>query len=205
MNSSGERRIVIASGVLSLEAALRDGAAELVAVVMHPHPQYGGDMDNHVVTAIVGALGARGASTLRFNFRGTGRSEGSYDGGRGEADDARAAVAAIRQAAPGAALLLVGYSFGAMIAAGVARDVGPAALVLVSPPAGMGALPALDPDIPTLVIAGDRDEIAPDDAILGLAGGGCRAVVVQGVDHGWWPGLDSLVREIDSFLDSGAI
>lgn len=197
-----ERRLTVVSGDLNLEAALHDGDGGLAAVVLHPHPQYGGDMDNHVVTAIVGVLAGRGASTLRFNFRGTGRSGGSYDGGRGEADDARAAVAAAREAAPGAALLLAGYSFGAMIAAAIAHDVAPAALLLVSPPVGMGALPPIDAETPALVIAGDRDEIAPAPAVRGLAGGKCRAVVVEGVDHGWWSGLDSLVHEIDTFVDS---
>ena len=202
MSAAAERRVTITSGNLSLEAALRDGDGRLAAVVLHPHPQYGGDMDNHVVTTITGALGARGASTLRFNFRGAGRSEGSFDGGSGEADDARAAVAALREAAPGAALLLAGYSFGAMIAAAVARDVASSALLLVSPPVGMGALAPIDAETPALMIAGDRDEIAPAAAIRGLAGGKCRPVVVEGVDHGWWSGLDSLVHEIDTFVDS---
>lgn len=202
MSGVAERRITFASGDLRLEGAIHDGAGRLAAVVLHPHPQYGGDMDNHVVAEMCIALAARGVSTLRFNFRGAGRSEGSYDGGLGEADDARAAVRAVLEAAPGARLVLAGYSFGATIAATIAADVAPAALVLVSPPVGMGALPPLDPDLPTLVIAGGSDQIAPAAAVHALASGHRSAVVVDGVDHSWWSGLDALSRELGSFLDS---
>ncbi len=197
-----ERRVNITSGDLHLEAAVQDGTGPLAAVVLHPHPQYGGDMDNHVVTAVVAALAARGATTIRFNFRGAGASDGAYDGGRGEASDAMAAVAAARRAAPDAKLVLAGYSFGAMIAAAVATEVAPDALVLVSPPVGTSSLPAHDPALPTFVIAGDRDQIAPAAAMRALASTSCRTAVVAGVDHSWWPAVDSLVREIDTFLDS---
>lgn len=202
MSPLDERRITIASGDLRLEAAVHDGRGALAAIVLHPHPQYGGDMDNHVVSAVTGALAARDATTVRFNFRGTGRSEGTYHGAGGEAADARAAVAFAREKAPGARLVLVGYSFGATIAAAIADDVDPAALVLVSPPVGMRPLPDRDPALPTLCIAGDRDQIAPTASVLALASPACRTVVVPGVDHSWWPGVDLLVAEITGFLDS---
>lgn len=202
MSAPSERRITVTSGNLSLEAAIHDGDGRLAAVVLHPHPQYGGDMDNHVVTAIAAALAARSASTLRFNFRGAGRSQGSFDGGAGEADDARAAIAALREVAHGAMLVLAGYSFGAMVAAAVARDASLSALLLVSPPVGMGALAPLETGTPTLVVAGDRDQFAPAAAIRALTGGKCRAAVVEGVDHGWSSGVNSLVDEIDAFVDS---
>ena len=125
MISRDERQITITNGDLRLEAAVHDGEGAIAAVVLHPHPQYGGDMDNHVGMAITSALAARGATTIRFNFRGTGASTGTYDGGDGEASDARAAVAAAREAAPEAKLILAGYSFGAMIAAAIAADVAP--------------------------------------------------------------------------------
>jgi alpha/beta superfamily hydrolase len=197
-----ERRISFRSDGLRLEGAIHDGAAALAAVVLHPHPQYGGDMDNHVVLAICAALAARGATTLRFNFRGAGRSEGRFDNGRGEAADARAGVAVARTAAPGVPLVLAGYSFGAMIAGAIAGEARPSMLVLVSPLVGMAGLPPLDPALPTLVIAGDRDEIAPATAVRALASGETEAVVVAGIDHGWWPGLDALSSEIDRFVNS---
>src|SRR5438445_2602075 len=82
---------------LRLEGALRVVPdARLCAVVLHPHPLYGGDMDNHVVTALCAALNALGATTLRFNFRGAGASEGRHDNGRGEVEDAVEAVRFVR-------------------------------------------------------------------------------------------------------------
>lgn len=205
MSALEERRISIASGELSLEAAIHDGDGALAALVLHPHPQHGGDMDNHVVTAMCGAMAAREATTLRFNFRGAGRSQGAYDNGRGEADDARASLEALRAAAPGAKIVLAGYSFGAMIAAGVAADAELAALVLVSPPVGVAPLPPLNAELVTLLVAGDRDSIAPAPAVRALATELRQVIIVAGVDHSWWPGLNSLEAEIRTFVDSLAL
>ena len=85
------------------------------AVICHPHPMYGGSMDNNVVEAIIAAMWRRGYATLRFNFRGVGASEGEYDGGEGEAEDARAAVEflAAQPDIDRGAIALAGYSFGA--------------------------------------------------------------------------------------------
>jgi alpha/beta superfamily hydrolase len=99
-------------------------------------------------------------------------------------------------------MVLAGYSFGAMIAAGVAAGAELAALVLVSPPVGSAPLSPLDPELPTLLVAGDRDGVAPAAEVQALAAGRRRAVIVEGVDHSWWPGLDSLEAEIRTFLES---
>jgi alpha/beta superfamily hydrolase len=190
-----ERAVVVESGGLRLEGMLHDGDGRLAAVMLHPHPQYGGDMDNHVVTAVCGALAAHGATTLRFNFRGTGRSEGRFDSGNGERDDARAAVAALREAAPNARLVVAGYSFGALIAAGIAGEYELAELILVSPPVAFAPLPAL-PDAPTLLITGEFDDVAPAKALAGLAGLRRQLAVVPGAGHAWWPGADALSAEL---------
>jgi alpha/beta superfamily hydrolase len=199
---TSERAITIESDGLRLEGAIREGEAALAALVLHPHPQYGGDMSNHVVMAACDALASAGASTLRFNFRGTGRSEGSFDGGRGEASDARAAAALLRELARGAKLVLAGYSFGAAIAANVADDVQPSALALISPPVGMMELPSFETGLPVLIAAGDRDQVAPVDNIRALDAPGRTIVVAPGVDHGWWPGLDVLTEALTSFVTS---
>jgi len=96
-----ERPFAFESGGLQLEGMLHEGDGGLAAVVLHPHPLYGGDMDNHVVLALRGTLAGAGATTLRFNFRGAGRSQGEHDGGRGEATDARAAIDELRKLRPG--------------------------------------------------------------------------------------------------------
>ncbi|MEX0750192.1 MAG: hypothetical protein WD359_05225, partial [Dehalococcoidia bacterium] len=106
MSSRGERAVTFASEGLSIDGRLRAGEGKLAAVVLHPHPQYGGDMDSHVVMTLFDVLADEGATTLRFNFRGTGASEGDFDAGRGGAADAQAAVAYVRERSRDASLVL---------------------------------------------------------------------------------------------------
>jgi alpha/beta superfamily hydrolase len=196
-----ERNVTIESGGLRLEGRLHAGSAALAALVLHPHPQYGGDMDNHVVIALCEEFAALGATVLRFNTRGAGRSEGVFDYGRGERDDTRAALALLRhRAAPGASLILAGYSFGAMIAAAVSDDARAGAIVLVSPPAG-APLPLPDAP-PALLITGERDSVAPPAALSAFAAPGRTIVTVAGADHGWWPGVDDLRAHVRSFAQA---
>lgn len=187
------------SGVLRLEGALHEGGGGLAAVMLHPHPLYGGDMHNHVVVAACEAFADAGATTLRFNFRGTGRSEGAFDAGRGEADDARVAILAVRDRLPGVPLVLVGYSFGAAVAATVASESGLRALVLISPPVAFTPLPQLPDALDTLMLAGDRDEIAPAEALRALAGPSRRVALAPGVGHTWWPGVEHLTSDLSRF------
>jgi hypothetical protein len=196
-----ERRVSIESDGISLEGLVREGDSDVVAVVLHPHPQYGGDMFNHVVATLCEAFAGQGAATLRFNFRGTGGSGGSHDGGRGEVDDAAAACMFARSVRPSAHLVLAGYSFGALVAANAARIVRPNALVLVSPPLEMAPPHAIDHSLPVLLITGERDRIAPASAIKKLAGESRTAVVVPDADHGWWPGVDELAASVLQFID----
>jgi pimeloyl-ACP methyl ester carboxylesterase len=92
-----------------------------VAVLCHPHPQHGGTMDNKVVQTLARALVQLGYTAVRFNFRGVGGSEGSWDQGRGEVDDALAVVAA-QLRAPGLPLVLGGFSFGGYVASQAAAQ-----------------------------------------------------------------------------------
>ena len=194
-----ERPFGFDSDGLRMEGLLHRGHGQLAAVVLHPHPQYGGDMHNHVVAAACGALAHHGATTLRFNFRGVGGSAGGFDHGRGEAEDARNAIAAVRELAPVAGLVLAGYSFGALVAAGIAGTSDLVGLVLVSPPVSAAPLANLPDGLRALIIAGDRDELAPAGLLASLGAPGRRVVVVPGVDHGWWPGVDALAAEISPF------
>ncbi len=194
-------RVTFTSGSLTLEGAFHRGTSDLAAVVMHPHPLYGGDMHNHVVAALCAELAATGASTLRFNFRGVERSEGSFDDGRGEADDARAAAAFVRITAEVHSMVLAGYSFGAGVAAAIADDAEPDALVLVSPPVRQAAL-STAPGRPTLIVTGDRDQIAPAAELARFEGPDCRVVAIPGADHSWWPGIDELRAHVAGFLRS---
>jgi alpha/beta superfamily hydrolase len=196
-----EQAVHFESDALRLEGALRlVQNPRLSAVVLHPHPLYGGDMDNHVVMTLCGAMNALGATTLRFNFRGTGASEGAHDNGRGEAGDALAAVRFVRDASPGTALVLVGYSFGAIVAASSSAAANVAALVLVSPPAGVASLSALPDGVPALAVTGSEDGVAPADAVRQLESPNCAVKVVDGADHAWWGRTDELAKLVSDFV-----
>ena len=93
MIKMAENRVFIRTEALQLEGLLESVAGDAGVVVTHPHPQYGGDMHNNVLDAIVKAYRKNGYSTLRFNFRGVGASQGAFDNGIGEREDVRAAIA----------------------------------------------------------------------------------------------------------------
>ena len=196
-----ERIVHFESDGLRLEGALRVLAdARLSAVVLHPHPLYGGDMDNRVVTTLCAALNALGATTLRFNFRGAGGSQGTHDNGRGEAEDTLAAVRVVRDTAPGAPLALAGYSFGAMVAATSSARANVGALVLVSPPVGVASLPALPDGVPALAVTGSADSVAPADAVRRLQSSSCSVAAIDGADHSWWGRTDELASLTSEFI-----
>ena len=153
-----------------LEAALDPAAAPvrpILAIVCHPLPTEGGTMHNKVVTMTARALRECGITTLRFNFRGAGASEGRFDNGEGELDDLRAVAGWAREHFPGHALWLAGFSFGAWVSLRAAEELGAAALISIAPPVGRGwqfddiALPTM----PWLVIQGDADEIVDAAAV----------------------------------------
>jgi alpha/beta superfamily hydrolase len=147
-----------------LEARLEDPAPgvapAVVGVVCHPHPLYGGTMQNKVVHTLARAMQELGAPTVRFNFRGVGGSAGSYDGGAGELEDALAVCAWARRRWNCQALWLAGFSFGAAVALQAAVDVQPRSLVTVAPPVGRIIVsPVERPACPWLVVQGDHDEL----------------------------------------------
>jgi hypothetical protein len=185
---------------LSLEGALTlPGAASAGVVVCHPHPLYGGDMDNPVVGAAVEACAAQGLATLRFNFRGVGASSGSWDEGRGEQDDVRAALALLRQRLPPTArLALAGYSFGASMSSRVAAGGPPlAGLALIAPPLaspGWQPPPKLQVDGPVLLVAGRQDQYCPPDVLTAFSQslGDATLTILDGTDHFFFTALTPL-------------
>ncbi|MDI6857327.1 MAG: CocE/NonD family hydrolase [Dehalococcoidia bacterium] len=183
--------VTFAAGKLRLEGALHlpEGAPPFPGVaVCHPHPLYGGDMHNSVVVAVCEALVAGGIAALRFNFRGTGESEGSFGGGLDEQQDARAALGFLAKwpSLRAGALGLAGYSFGAIVALSTI-DERVRALAAVSPPLAMGGTSPL-PRCPTLFVFGDRDGIAPASGLSAVAPQSFaeqEIIVVPGADHFW--------------------
>jgi alpha/beta superfamily hydrolase len=147
-----------------LEGALheREGRAHgLAALVLHPHPMYGGTLHNKVVHRTASTLHELGAEVLRINFRGVGGSEGVFDDGDGELEDGRAALAWLRQRYPGVRLWLSGFSFGSWIAArltAVESDL--ERVILVAPPVTRMGFDALETArTPKLVIQGTSDTV----------------------------------------------
>jgi hypothetical protein len=173
---------------LSLEAllALPDSPTAGV-VICHPHPLYGGDMENPVVVRIQEVCSALGLATLRFNFRGVGASGGVHAGGIGEQDDAVAALDILARAIGHGVLAIAGYSFGARIAALVgSRDRRIAGLALVAPPLAMSDFGFLqDQKIPTLAVVGTRDQYCPPDAFTSFVAERpwIKAATIEGADH----------------------
>ena len=188
------RRLWIPGPEGRLEAALRVAEQPRAAVVLaHPHPLHGGTLHNPVVFHADRELNARGATTLRFNFRGVGESDGSHDAGRGELEDLAAAVSWTRGLAPSAPLILVGYSFGAWCAVRLAeRDPAIRAVAALGLPLDVYPFPSLTRLArPIVVVQGGADELGSPEqvrALLEQASPPGILHVVEGASHRF-PGL----------------
>jgi alpha/beta superfamily hydrolase len=173
------------------------------AVVCHPHPQFGGTMHNRVVHAAAEALAGLGMPTLRFNFRGVGRSGGEHDGGRGEQDDLAAALDSLAARCPGAPLLVAGYSFGAYVGLSVGcRDDRVEALIGIAAPMALYDFSFLRACAkPLTFIHGEADPFAPLGLVLTVAAalpGGAGVTPIKGAAHGFQDHLDALAAAVAS-------
>ncbi|MBI2865162.1 MAG: prolyl oligopeptidase family serine peptidase [Chloroflexi bacterium] len=195
--------------VLEGELAIPAGKTGSPAVaVCHPHPLYGGDMDNHVVIAICRALEYRGIATLRFNFRGTGRSAGSHSQGVGEQDDLRAAISylAARPEIAGDRLGASGYSFGAVVTVNAAAaDDRIKAFAAVSLPTRLVWPPAAAARPgPKIFISGSHDQYGPVGELQGLVERLIeprKCAIIEGADHFWLHGVAQAAREVARFFE----
>jgi alpha/beta superfamily hydrolase len=173
MNSRTERfQATGPAGAIEVLRDAPDGAPHGIAVIAHPHPLYGGTMDNKVVQTLARAFFQAGWTAIRFNFRGVGATAGAHDDGIGETDDLLALVAAV---APGGPLALAGFSFGSFVTCRAlqtlwpSRDVGK--IVLVGTAASRFGVPALPADAHdrALVIHGEYDDTVPLAAVFDWA------------------------------------
>ena len=182
-----------------------EGTPRGVAVVCHPHPQFGGTLDNKVVQTMARAFLQLGWASVRFNFRGVGGSEGTWGEGAGEIDDALAVVRSARERAEFAPLpwAIAGFSFGGFVAASVADRMAeadkPRRVVLVGPSTQKQAVPNVPAD--TVVLHGEIDDVVPLSATLDWARPQALPVIVfPGVGHFFHGQLASLknvlVREL---------
>jgi alpha/beta superfamily hydrolase len=181
-----------------------DARIDGAAVVCHPHPQHGGTMHNKVAHTLSRAFVRCGLASLRFNFRGTEGSEGEYDRGEGELEDALTALAWMRERYPHGPLWLGGFSFGAAIGvrAAVATEVD--GLVSVAPAiyrfaSGLDA----QPQCPWLVVQGDEDELVDIEETIEWVNGlepGPELLVMQGAEHFFHGRLNELRTAVVDFV-----
>ena len=193
-----------------IEALYKPGSASpaRAAVLSHPHPQFGGTMHNKVVFRAAKAFERLGYPTLRYNFRGVGRSRGSFDEGVGEAADVRAALDWMEGEHPDLALVHCGFSFGNAVGTPVAaEDVRVDRLVCLGTPTASFRFDRLaDVTKPKLFVQGEHDEHGPLDALrqgLARVAQPWRLVVVKGGDHFFAGHLDELESAIVDYLSSG--
>ncbi len=175
-------------------------------VVCHPHPQHGGTMHNKVAHTLARAFVHVGFAALRFNFRGTEKSEGEFDEGVGELGDALAVITWMRARDPGASLWVAGFSFGAAIAvkAAVATDVD--GLISVAPAITRFAS-GLDkqPECPWLIVQGDHDELVDIDETVAWVDGlnpGPELLIIPNAEHFFHGRLVDLREAVAEFISA---
>ncbi|MGE4218529.1 MAG: alpha/beta hydrolase [Alphaproteobacteria bacterium] len=190
--------------------AKRSGAP--IALILHPHPQHGGTMNNKVVYTLYHAYARRGFSVLRFNFRGVGRSQGSFARGEGELADAASALDWLQAYNEDAEQCwIAGFSFGAWIGMQLLmRRPEITGFISVAPPANMYDFSFLAPCPSSgMILAGERDELVPPESIQKLVdklrsqrGIAIHHRVVPGANHFFFEHIDELTGEVDAYLDT---
>ena len=185
-------------GKLEVAINASEATPRSIALIAHPHPLQGGTLDNKVAQTLAKTFAALGYVALRFNFRGAGKSEGSFDEGIGETDDALATLAFARQAFPEVAAtppVLAGFSFGSYVQTRVARSVRPERMVLVGPAVMRFPVDQVAQD--TIVIHGEEDEVVPLADVLAWARPQHLPVVVfPGCGHFFHGRLPQLQRVV---------
>jgi len=201
-------QLFLSGAVGRLEAILwspATGQPAMAAVACHPHPLFGGTMHNKVVYNAAKALDALGLAVLRFNFRGTGRSEGKHDKGVGEQDDVRTAIDFLAQEFPNLPLLVAGFSFGCWVGLRVGCEDMRAKLLI-----GLGA-PVNSTDFsflaqcskPKLFVHGANDQFgdpAKLKSVVAAAAGENSVVIVGDADHFFAGKLDQLNAAITAWM-----
>jgi hypothetical protein len=174
------RRELIAGPAGTIECAIDEpqGAARGVALIAHPHPLFGGTLDNKVVQTLARAFVDLGYAAWRANFRGVGASEGRHDEGRGEVEDLAAVLRFTKSERP----VLAGFSFGAAMQTKLAQTVTAERMVLIGLAVNKFPAPPVPPD--TLLIHGEKDDTVPLQSVLDWAlKQDLPVVVVPGADH----------------------
>ncbi len=203
-----EERIFFEAEGLKIEGLFENLGGEKGVVISHPHPLYGGSMHNNVVKTLAQAYREEGYSTLRFNFRGVGLSEGDYDNGKGEQQDVRAALQHLSKLGK-TKIDLAGYSFGSWVnALGVNAFKEAGRLIMVSPPVDFIDFGFLEHSAKIqLVICGTLDDIAgyrTVERMLPSWNDKATFHVIEGADHFYMGYEDEIKRIVGEFLRGSA-
>ena len=195
MKLAREQRLLLDGAAGKLETVVNDpgDARRGLALIAHPHPLYGGSLDNKVVQTLAKTFFAQGCVTVRTNFRGVGASDGVFDEGSGETEDLLQVAQAMRHRFGQLPLILAGFSFGAFVQSRVAMQLEPERLVLVAPAVGRFAVERVP--VGTLVIHGEEDDVVPLKEVLDWARPQTLPVVVlPGAGHFFHGNLIELAR-----------
>lgn len=169
----GEHSFIFTGPAGQLEAVLTIpelASRQYVALLGHPHSLQGGSMNNKVVTTMARAFKESGIPSVRFNFRGVGQSEGTYDAGIGESEDMLALMQLCQQENPTASFLFAGFSFGSYVAYRAAAHATSALLVTVAPPVHhYNYQELIPPPNPWVILQGEQDEVVPLQLVLDFA------------------------------------
>jgi len=197
-------RVNFKSNDLLIEGLLDERAGDKGVIISHPHPLYGGNMYAAGVESIVHVYWKKGYTTLRFNFRGVGSSQGRYENGIGEQQDVLAALTFLSETGI-KTIDLAGYSFGAWVNAhAILQDTLVERMVMVSPPVGfMDFKEVAVIECLKLVVTGSQDQIAPPELIkkiLPAWNPEARFEVIEGADHFYGGYLERLETVLDTYL-----
>lgn len=205
-------RVFIEGPAGPIEAIVERPAAALpadtVAICCHPHPLFGGTMQNKVVHTLARVARDLGVPAIRFNFRGVGGSAGRYDHGEGETDDALAVADWGRATFGAAQLWAMGFSFGSFMAYRVAVARGARRLLTVAPPVqrfDFSALPV--PECPWLIVQGDDDELVDHETVTAWSGRlvpAPQVTVFAGADHFFHGRIAELRDVVREWLAGGS-
>ena len=210
VRASISERVGIEGPAGNLECIVEDVGADAqgFAVVCHPHPLFGGTMDNKVVVSIARALQESRISTIRFNFRGVGSSAGTYDEGRGECADAQSVADWGARRWPALALTCAGFSFGSYVALQLALSRPTARLITIAPAVTRFDFNRLKrPDCPWLIVQGDADDVVDPQAVIDWAGSlspPVTLVLMPGSGHFFHGKLIELKEIVLAEIRSGA-
>ena len=182
-----------------------------LALLLHPHPEHGGTMNNKIIYKLYQTFTKRGFSTLRFNFRGVGRSQGQFDNGQGELSDAASALDWMQTQNPNTrSCWIAGFSFGAWVAMQLMmRRPEIDGFISIAPPASQHDFSFLAPcPASGMIIHGDKDEVVPQSSVDKLAQKLQKQKnikidyrIVEGSDHFFIHHLDPLNEQVEGYLD----